>query len=234
MPYCPRCLVELGLETALCPLCGSRAQPARPEYPAPYPTDDDARPEPLPWLLLRKRIAEGLSLLLFVPMLVVLIIDLIMSGRISWSVYSLGALAFAWAMGLLLLYRHRNLTVLGWGSFLCISGMLSLFDGVSGGFSWFPRLALPTVAFFYCIVAALVFMARRSRRDWLKLAAWSLVGISLFCLSLDLLINSYTGKSVIPTWSLLVAAALLPILIFLLYLHYRVAKAVDMKKIFHI
>ena len=90
MSYCVNCGVELQKSEPRCPLCGTEVinpNEPREEKPArPYPS----HVEHLDKTVDRRYIASFISLLLLIPLFTVMLANILVSGKLSWSYYVLG------------------------------------------------------------------------------------------------------------------------------------------------
>ena len=179
--YCVQCGVELQAGAEKCPLCGLRV--CHPEVretpePRPYPAfaGGGERVRPGGLLLI-------LSFLFALPIIICLMVDLRLSGGVTWSGYvSLGVCAAYIAVCLPLWFRRRN-PVVFFPITMAAGLLLALYVWLNTGVSWF----LP----FACPMGGAV-AARRSR--WGRCACWW----SFCCASASAL--RCGGGRCIPLW----------------------------------
>ena len=89
--YCIKCGVKLADSEKRCPLCGTvpfHPDIRREEGEALYPADRYPRQQ-----VNRKGILGAVTILLMIPVLITLICDLSLHGRVTWSGYVIGAIA---------------------------------------------------------------------------------------------------------------------------------------------
>ena len=175
---------------------------------------------------------EILSVALAITSVTVLLINLLVEKRISWSLYPLASIMFiwAWATAFLVLGRMPRLQVLliavAPPAFLLVLGFFI------GKDAWAWRLALPICLLAEGIAAIISLLARNTRRKGLNILAVVLAGCALLCLGIELFIDIFVGNPLHLGWSFVTAIALLPIAVFLLYIHHRVAKSTNLRRLF--
>jgi len=235
MAYCPNCGVELSPEASSCPLCGA---PTSDRLPAnPQHTDHLIDPEDREKLTSneRKTIAwEVVSVSLFICSVVVVAVNLLANRVISWSLYPLLSLALLWVFitSPLILYRKPALAVLT--PALAIPAFLIGIDLVDGVFHWSLSLALPIALIAELSVAAAAFVSSRVKRRGINIVAFVLLAAAVLCIGVESTIALYLFKAISLRWSVIVALALVPVAGFLIYLHYRIVKKSNLRKMFRL
>ncbi len=234
MPYCPDCAVEVDDSVKTCPLCGVCVAKDLVEPSALFPSlADNPVKIILPWDQLRGRIFAVLTCVCVMPFLIVCFIDLL-DTVLTWSRYVMIPLAFIWSTSALWLFRIRRPVQLLLGQLLVTSGLLLGLDWCHGGVGWFRALAGPAIVAWTLWSVPMAWLLTHRRLGWANGTGWFLMGITWFCLALDMLISQYTSDTPVPSWSLIVLFCLLPVTVFLLYVHHRVRKHVNLAKWFHV
>lgn len=207
MSYCVNCGVELQKGERKCPLCGVEVvNPLEPwtEEAAsarPYP----AHVERLNARVDRHYAATLCSLMLLIPLFISMFTNILVNGRLSWSLYVLGGtLVIFVCVFLPMLCRKPN-------AFLSV-----LLDGVSVALlllsieqsadkRWFLTLGLPltAVATLYALLIAFLCAPRRTL-DVLVRAAIALTGIGIAVVLVECVVHFHTGASITPRWSVYV------------------------------
>ena len=237
MPYCSRCGVEVDEDVELCPLCGSAIQhfdvDGRPTF-KPYPDsviDPDAAPLPL-----RERIKLALEIetvFLGIAFAVLILVDLLSNHRFSWSVYPASSIVYLWLCLSMPVFLYRKpwlvFSVLGPSTLL----FLFLIDVFDGNVSWFLPYGLPIALLAIACVVVVSVLSAAVKRKGLNVVAFSFLGISVLCAGIDVIVNLNVEGRFRMGWSMIAAFVLIPVSLLLLYLHYRVTKRVDLKKVFH-
>ncbi len=210
MPYCVICGVETDEKT--CPLCGtaiiipnSHKKDEKDDALYPYPDRIDEI-----YHKIDIKYARHLSMLLMsVPAGVVLLVNLISSGAIDWSLYVIGALicVYCWLL-VPIFYRFKRPYPYVAIGIISLIGYLFIIANMNDGMKWFLDLALPiTIASFAYILPFVVAVRRLEWQPLLRAAAASVL-TGIFLMSLDFICDLYIG-SVQLNWSLY---ALLPLL----------------------
>lgn len=234
MPYCPDCAVEVNDSVKTCPLCGVGVQNDVVEPTSLYPALTHSPVKiVLPWEHLRGRIFAVTTCVCVMPFLVVCFIDVLDSG-LTWSPYVMMPLVYVWLTSALWLYRIRRPVQLLFGQLVVTSGLLLGLDACQGGMNWFVTLAGPAIVAWTLWSVPIAWLLVNQKLGWANGTAWFLMGITCFCLALDMLISQHISNTPVPSWSLIVLFCLLPVTVFLLYVHHRVRKHVNLAKWFHV
>ncbi len=235
MPYCPQCGVEVDAGLVECPLCGSSVQDKKPERIAPYPTIPVLPHVPrLPPAYVRLYLFETVSLLLGSALLAVLCVDIFADWQFDWSLRVIVVLAGSWCLVSIVLYCYRSLSVMHTSIVITTAIMLALLDLCNGRLDWFVPLSLPILALEFVLVGAILALRRIIPVGWANLTAFTFLAIAVFCCGVDLIIDRYAGRPLLPTWSLAVAISLLPPVLFFTYVHYRLRKQLNLGRYFHV
>jgi len=235
MPYCSQCGVELNAETKKCPLCKTTIyskeeggdEKAQNDYPPVEvkATMTNGQKRFLSWEIETFFLATSFG--------IVLTINLLKEGTISWGGYPLIAIGSVWLISTLILLLFKQLILIMTGLVVSLTGALVLIDLMNGKLEWFLVLGLPIVSMTAFVAAVVALLVKYLRNPGANLAAFITFLIGVFCLGLDLLISGYRGKVYI-SWSAIVMVSLYPLALFFLYYHYRLRKRFDLKKIFHL
>jgi len=247
MAYCPDCGVEIG-DAPVCPLCGARNPHTAPRGAANecVPCEDDSNAasrfssflgeaEDAKALTVRekRKIAwEVVTVALSIATIGLFLINLLVSARLSWSLYPVSAFLFIAIMATAFLVMDETrpwrylVACLDLPLFLLALGLFT------GDFGWAWRLAVPLAVFSELVVAAVALMTANAKRKGLNIFAYALVGAAVECLGIEIFVDLFVSGSVWLIWSAITAVSLVPIAAFLLYLHYRVAKSTNLHRLF--
>lgn len=183
MPYCPRCGVEVDPSVAQCPLCSTRVPrfddlgPGTPSWPVPWHTDPN---QTYGASQTRRRVGGIVGAMGFTAAVVVTVVDVAVSGRLSWSLWPLASLTCLEAVvAVALVFRSRVAVALGW--FASVALLLAAFDLI-GTARWFWSLGLPIEALALGLVGLGALGARRLRGAAMLSFAALLVGAGLLVL----------------------------------------------------
>lgn len=234
MPYCSQCGVEVDNGVTSCPLCAFPVPVLRDSYleSSRYPTRGEMLDDRLPPGARRWGFWKALTFALVLCLTITVASDLLRNGGITWSMLTLIIFVQIWAAvswGLLLI-KHPGWMLLGWA--LMSAGFLALYDLLYPPFYWYLTLGLPVLGMAWLFSSSLVWLWRWRGFRGFGFLAWMLMGIVICSLGLDLLIKGHQGLEGLG-WSLMVLATGMPLVGFCFYIHYRVARRVDLRKIFH-
>lgn len=209
MPYCVHCGVEMAPSEKSCPLCQTLVQdPACPWTPPesmPYPE----RVEEV-FKHIDLRYGRSLAVLvLLIPALVVLAVNLLSSGSITWSLYVIGALVCVYCWFLVpLFYCFRRPYAYIAIDFITLALYLLLIARMTGGRAWYMGIALPVLAAMVILVQLVILAIRRLEWQPLERAAVVCLLVAGFLVAIDAIADLYTGQ-VFLNWSVYAGLPLL-------------------------
>lgn len=230
MTYCSRCGVEVEERAEWCPLCEApiqRLDEPR-EEPARYPDVVAAAPgRQLRYVVWVVSTAALLSLALtFVTL------DVVLNQRITWSIYPVTGAGVIWLLITLVVAVARRPIFVIVGQAVATAGFLFLIDIFDGRLHWFVPLALPIVAVVTGASVVVWLVARLSRHAPILIAAAVLFGCGAGSVAVDLLVSAYLGAPGM-SWSFVVLGATVPLMVFLLYFHFRLGRRIQLGRILH-
>ncbi len=246
MPYCPDCGVEIG-DAPRCPLCGAQnpragtssdTQQSCTEAGSEKSSELRFMPESAEKEFSgaeKRTIAwEVLSVAFGIAALVLAAVNLFESRRFSWSLYPIASMVLLWIEGtaLLVLREKPILRVI-----LAVIAPLVFFvalGGITKDLRWALGLAVPIAVLAESLAGAIFLAVGKSKQKGLNLIAYVLVAAAAFCIGLETCIDLFSKGIVVFNWSPICAISLLPIAAFLLYLHYRVFKTTNLRRLFHL
>lgn len=202
--YCMNCGVKLADSETHCPLCGLRAyHPDLPRTPGQplYPRDWSApKAEKSGWRIL-------LSISFGIALTACLMVDLLISGKISWSGFAIGGILTGYLVLVLpMWFRRPNWVVLLGVDFLSIGLLLLYIDlAVSGG--WFLSFALPVTALYGALVTGTAALVKYVRKGWFFLFGGASIAFGCSAMLLEFFL-SITFHTKMFLWSLYPMAAL--------------------------
>lgn len=245
MPYCSRCGVEVDDGAAECPLCEAPIQrldaPAAPPGDGPYPqriidpqdTYRLSRAE-------RRRIAvEILSLIAILGSGALLLINLLSSADLGWSRYAVASIVFGWTAACLPIALHGRPKAAVAAVGAASVAFLVVLDAMDGAIGWSLSLGAPIALTSFAAVLATATCIATRRVKGLNLLGIGAIGLAAYLVALESLLRigilglERFGEAR-PYWSLVAALALVPVAVFLFYLHGRVTRGADLRKIFRL
>lgn len=245
MSYCINCNVEVDSLIEKCPLCQSDIQKSdnfnqilgEKKYPELIGEEDKETPiisgkkkQLVAW--------EAVSVAAVVPTLIILAINMIVETKfiVTWGRYPLIGIALAWLLITVPLFLLKKPALVIIGETLSIIAFLVLIDVADGSVDWYYQIALPIIGVIVVVTSVVVIVSIKVKNKGVNIGAFVLFGISLICLGLDFVIHITLdgNSSVTISWSLYVIVPLVILGGFLLYLHYRLTRIVDIKRVLEI
>ena len=220
MSYCVNCGVELSLSEKSCPLCGVQvvnpADPWKAPPKMPYPPNVDGEIKHIN----KKFGALLIFILMLIPILVSCLCNLMIDGKLTWSLIVTGAVLCAETFILPpIAIKSRSpylFLLLDFGAVILYLFLISL---LTNGLDWYLFLAFPITDAVFISVFYIAYIARsKSATLPLKISGFLLV-IGCECMVIDCMINFYLHTRISLFWSLIVAVvcALFSILFFILH-----------------
>lgn len=210
--------MELADSEIKCPLCGTEVinpnkravKDAKMLYPPYHPHTVQN--------VSRSSVASLLSLIILIPVLLALVCDASLNGRIVWSGYVIGAFAIIYINTVIPIAAHKfkPLIFLPLDS-LAVSAFLYYIEFATGG-SWFFVFALPVTLSAFFIIILISSLSLYTGISRLFISAVGLVCTGLFCLEIELLLNYAFSVRDRIAWSVypLVTLILLGAILFLI------------------
>lgn len=231
MPYCKNCGVELEESMEICPLCKLST---RKKEITENQMDTEKSIEQIRDENKRKHIIwELLSLTFISGIIITLIINLVISRTLSWSLFSVSSITLIWILVtffFFLLKRPFYLTLL---LLISLSGYLVIIDLLTRPLNWSLIYGLPMSISLIVIFSLVVIAIKIAKQKGFNVLAIVLFGLSIYSICIELNLNFPRDISPLLSWSIIVVASILPICIILVFFHYRMKKGTDLKKYFH-
>jgi hypothetical protein len=219
---------------ATCPLCQTPIQRLEKEpeqeegkYPEQEPVGRISNWE------VRVIVWSVLTILFITGFLVVLAVDLLLHGVLTWSGYAMIGIGGAWACSSLILLFLKRPSLIIAGQSIAVLGILVLVDVSDSKLDWFLTLGIPITCMIAGAVLLAYFLSMIFRFSVSMVFAFTLVAAGLLCMGLDLLISGYLGNARM-TWSFIVLAATFPLTGLAMYYHFYLGKRFDIRKVFHL
>lgn len=234
--YCQNCGVELEDDILICPLCGepvsgnqfAKIQNAgSASMHVPFQQAKLSNPQ-------KKFTWEIVSIILLSGTVASFIVDFFINHGITWSEYTvaIGLTIFSY-VSLFAFWEQPTIVELI-GGFAVSSFFLILLDALTSGIDWSIRLGIPLLFAANLIVIILIAVIRRSKVKGINLIAYVFIAASLLCICIDAVLAFFESQSVKLRWSIIVSACMLPVVVVLFFVHYRLKKGRSLKKTFHI
>jgi hypothetical protein len=235
MSYCVNCGVELQKSEPRCPLCGTEVinpNELREEKPMrPYPS----HVEHLDKTVDRRYIASFISLLMLIPLFTVMLANILVSGKLSWSYYVLGGELVAFTVFLLPMIARMPKILYVAIDAAAVGVLLLLIQVIAqGNWDWLLLLGLPitgltaVMCWFFSVMAEPTF-----KLPILVRFTFGLVCLGLLVVAIEFFIGLYQHAIAWPTWSLYVLFPCLVLASSLLLLNRRARVKEEIKKRFY-
>lgn len=232
--YCKNCGVELEPDMQICPLCGVPLNEQGDIRDIPFA----GNPSGYPGLLLnqtrRKFTWKIISIILGSGILAAFLVDFIINRTITWSEYiiAVGLITFCYASVWSLLNKSIP-AELACGFLLSSICLLGL-DMITGGINWAPGLAIPLLLSVNVISMIYIYVIRISPTKGINLIAYAFLAIAFLCLSTEGILSHFRNGEWALNWSLIASACVVPVVIVLLYVHFRLRKGQYLRRTFHV
>jgi hypothetical protein len=241
MKICLQCGVELEEPVQICPLCRYPVHKGRTDPKENSRVADEQQYDKLlsDYVKLtrdqkRKLFWELSGIILLSCVLITLIIDLVTSGCITWSRYSITVCLVLFAnFTLLSFWRHKLLLMLG-GSFISTSLLLVLLDIYNKSIGWGTKLGIPLLLSLYLIVFIFAWLIRITKQHGFNVLGYFFIAAGVLCVCTEGILSVYIMDHLTFRWSLIVFACMVPVAAILFFIHYRLNRGTDLRRFFHI
>ncbi len=241
MKYCKECGVELENSMESCPLCNVPASVGENNFQenrvtiTPQRKQVDIFNKEIVTKFQKREILRKLTLMILLSAIpVTFSIDLISSNNITWSKYTMLS-CFILFLDINFLYSFRHKLFIGiTGSYLLISSLFLILDTEYFDVKWSILLAIPVLTAIYISVSTMAFIIRHTKDQGINLIGYFFIITALFIIGLECCIDNYLTGKILLRWSLFVASSSFCISIMLLFVHHRLRKGRELKRLFHL
>lgn len=163
--YCVQCGVQLADSQKVCPLCGTvvfHPELTQPQGEPLYPAGGNPHRQKIN----RHGILVILTAIFLLPILVTLLVDLQIHGRVTWSGYAMGAIALGYISFVLPFWFRKYYPVIFVPVDFGVLGLYLLYIDLDCGGRWFLSFAFPMVGALGLIVTAVVVLTHYLRRGY--------------------------------------------------------------------
>lgn len=241
MVQCPNCGVEVEENANFCSLCGEPLlentagneifiQSGKLRREEKLLTDY----QQLTGYQKRKIFWQISGLILISCIIITLLIDFVGNQNITWSKYPATISLVLFVNFTLNTFLRKRIILTPPLSFLSVSALFILFDVYIGDTGWEIKLGVPILLVAYLTLFFLIFLIRKARQKGLNVVAYSLIAAGALSMCTEGMISVYSQNTIYFGWSLIVMVSVVFIAIPLFYIHYRLKKATDLKRFFHI
>lgn len=204
--YCANCGVKLAASEEVCPLCRTRAfHPDLPKQEGKglYPKNKqprEGRRSAWPQIIL--------TALFLLPMILVMLCDLQVTGRVSWSGFVIGALVLGYVIFVLPVWFKKPNPVVFVPCSFAAAGVYLLYISLYTKGGWFLSFAFPTTVCIGLIVTAVTVLVKYVKRGRLYIFGGALMLLGFWMLLMEHLINITFHVGHFALWSLYPMTAL--------------------------
>jgi peptidoglycan/LPS O-acetylase OafA/YrhL len=177
---------------------------------------------------------ELLSVSFGIGALAVCIVDVTERPGFGWSLYPIASIVLAWILVTALLRSRRPSFAAFAIPAVAIPAYLVALDLIDGDLDWSLSIGVPICLLAEAAIGIAALAIVRARRKGANIAAIALAAVAIFCLGLESTLDLASGKGLSPGWSSIVLASLLPISLYLFYLHYRILGKKGLRRFFRL
>lgn len=228
---CKECGVELDEHMDQCPLCDIPVIDKRGEerFMSPAAEEHKVWRERRP---LHRILWQITSVLLISGLVSTLVIDLTITRTFSWSIYpiTICVIGLAYSAMMSLSGISTILRILsGW----LISASLLFGLMYITPRNWPMALVFPILCSVNVFLLAIIAISGKLKKRSLNLVALVVLSIAMLCVVIDSIVSRYMSGTITLTWSVIVAASLIPVVGTIVFMYFRMKNNAELEKIFH-
>jgi hypothetical protein len=205
MSYCVNCGVELESSLQRCPLCNTPVlNPKELERISsaftPYPKESGQVD-----MVKRKDLAILTSVVLIATSLCCLLLNLLVFTGSPWSLFIIGACLLLFVILFpVVIYSKLPVYVSLLLDGAAVAFYLYMITFNTADSRWFTELALPIVVLVTILVEIFAILLHALKVSFLSTALYFFIEAALLCVSLELLIDRFSGAVLRLTWSAII------------------------------
>lgn len=223
---CEKCGVILDDELTSCPLCDGNGETDMAGKPGDVLEKNRRESLRYTWELLGIVCISGIS--------VSIALNLLFGKGITWSLYPATSIIWVWvAISIYIYLRKRPFASL---TLLLINtlGMLLLFNAFNTNINWFVPVGMPVTIVLFLLSGVVIYLTSVARYKGFNVLAMIFLALNILCIAIEVFINYNISGTIHIKWSAVVSAALVPISVVLMFLHYRLKKGRRLDSFFHV
>lgn len=177
---------------------------------------------------------EIISLILLSAVVATFIVNFIINKKITWSEYpaAISLVIFSY-ISLFAFWRQRTLIQMLAGLLLS-SASIIVIDIATGGISWALNLGLPMLLALNLVIAVLITIVQSSKYKGINLLAWAFLGAAILCICIEGILSYYETRSLRLNWSIITGGCIIPVVLVLIFVHFRLKKGRNLERTFHV
>jgi len=198
--YCIKCGVELADSERKCPLCSTvichpeiNTGNGIPPYPRNIKINDKVSHSGILFII---------TMLFLIPIIVSLICDFELNGKLGWSLHTVGGILLAYIIiALPMWFRHPNPVIFVSADFCAVGLFVWMISILTKG-QWFLPFAFPLIGGVFIIVITVITLIRYVRRGHLYVFGGAFMAAGAFAMLIEFLSSITFGEFSMFIWSL--------------------------------
>lgn len=182
----------------------------------------------------RKLIWEVFSIILGSGLLSTVILNIIINGTLTWSWYVVTGAVTVFIYFSIFSFLQNRLFIKIVSLCLTSAACMLVLDVLDHRLSWAVYLGLPLLAAVLVVLLAFIITLRQTREKGFNIVAYVFLAAGTLAIAIENIISLYLTNNFRFSWSAIVFFSVLPVAAILLYIHFRLLKGTNLKKIFHI
>lgn len=204
MSYCVNCGVELSKSEPKCPLCDTEVLNPHDPWQEPEKRPYPKKVERIQKRATRRFVLALASLLLLIPIIITAVCDLIYNGRITWSMYVVGAAFIAYIFVVIPLTMKKSHPILCMLLDVVAAGIYLFVIETQTGGAWLLPLALPLLLLFGAANLLIVLVIQKKRPLKLVRASFVFFTYGVLAVAIEFVVNRFTAHLPMFEWSIYV------------------------------
>jgi uncharacterized membrane protein YvbJ len=235
--FCKNCGVELEDSMQRCPLCGEPGVGNLHSSQSENTSDHHATQSSFVHKMSqpqKKLTWEIVSLTLLSGAIATFTVDFIINKRISWSEYPVAICLVIFCYVSFFAFSNQNIMIKLTAGLILSCVCLLILDFLTAGIRWSIALGIPLLVTSNLVVFIFIAIIRKSKYKGINLIAYGFLGLALICIFIEGVLSHFSSRSIQLHWSIIVASCIIPVVIVLLFVHFRLKKGRSLEKTFHI
>ena len=204
MSYCVNCGVKLKNSEKVCPLCNTEViNPKKEEYKPVYSGTIEEYKQ-----INYKYVCKLITFILLIISLITMFCDLLISKKITWSIYVLVSIIYLDSKLSFFLFKRKSIPLII--ELFASEILMFVIAYLNNGLHWFLYLVCPFIFVVLLYIILFIFVFSNKKYDLLKRFSVSFAFISILLLIIEACIDLFKYEKIIFNWSIY---AVLPITI---------------------
>lgn len=228
MAFCPSCGVEVNNKK--CPLCSYEIK--QDINKKAFIEKENIKNKHIKLSQREKMVIFDISTWFFTILVasICLTVDILNSSKVSWSIIPIIPVTSFAIIATISINIKGFLKVIS--IFTVVILMLFALDLFIPGANSI-KISVPVVIISSLLSLIIVLLFKRSKKRGVNIAGYITIALTIVLIAIEITVRLSLDLNPELTWSLITTVTLLPISLFLLYIHYNLSKKIDLNKIFH-